>query len=73
MVNERAVVNLDRCIGCGVCTAQCECSASRLQKKAKRRKPPKTPDIMYAKIMIERFGLMPTLKTVSQILMGKKA
>ena len=73
MVNERAVINHDRCIGCGVCTAQCEHSASSLQKKANRRKPPKTPDLMYAKIMIERFGLISTLKTVSQILMGRKA
>lgn len=68
-----AEINRGRCIGCGVCVANCPENADRLFKKANIRKPPKSPDIMYAKIMIERFGLVRTLKTVVNVLAGRKA
>jgi electron transport complex protein RnfB len=73
MVDEVAVVNLDRCIGCGVCAATCVSDALRLHKKDRLHVPPKTQGDLYKNIMIERFGLLATLKTVARVLSGRKA
>jgi ferredoxin len=73
MKDEVAVIDRDRCIGCGVCVAACVNDAHRLHKKDKTYIPPKTHDDLYKKIMIERFGLVNTLKTVSRVLTGRKA
>jgi len=67
-----AVINRDRCIGCGVCIQACVNEAHRMHKKDKTHIPPKTHDDMYKKIMIERFGLVSTLKSVSRVLTGRK-
>lgn len=68
-----AVINRDRCIGCGVCVTACVNDAHRMNKKDKTHIPPKTHDDMYKKIMIERFGLVSALKSVSRVLTGSKA
>jgi ferredoxin len=68
-----AVVNLDRCIGCGTCFVVCKNDAHQLHMKEKTYIPPKNQDAMYQKIMVERFGIFNTLRTVSKILVGKKA
>jgi ferredoxin len=73
MIDNVAVINRDRCIGCGVCVAACVNDANRLHKKDKTHIPPKTHDDMYKKIMIERFGLVSALKSVSRVLTGSKA
>jgi len=33
IVNDKAVVNLDRCIGCGLCVTTCTTGALQLKKK----------------------------------------
>jgi electron transport complex protein RnfB len=73
MKDKIAVVNLDRCIGCGVCFAICSNDAHGLEKKEKTHVPPKNQDAMYQKIMVERYGFLGTMKTVSRVLTGRKA
>jgi len=73
MVDDVAVVNLDRCIGCGVCTTTCPTEALRLHKKDRLHVPPKNQGELYKNIMIERFGLLGTLKTVVRVVSGRKA
>lgn len=73
MKDNVAVISRDCCIGCGVCVAACVNDAHRMHKKDKPHIPPKTHNDMYKKIMIERFGLVNTLKTVSRVLTGRKA
>jgi Fe-S-cluster-containing hydrogenase component 2 len=73
MVDKVAVVNPDRCIGCGVCFTACAHDALRLNKNGKSHVPPLNHDLMYQKIMVERFGLWSVLKMVTRIVMGRKA
>jgi len=73
MVDDVAVVNLDRCIGCGVCTTTCPTEALRLHKKDRLHVPPRTQNELYKNIMVERFGLLKTLKTVARVMSGRKA
>jgi len=73
MVDDVAVVNPDRCIGCGVCTTTCPADALHLHKKDKLHVPPKTQSELYKNIMIERFGLLKTLKTAARVMTGRKA
>jgi Na+-translocating ferredoxin:NAD+ oxidoreductase RNF subunit RnfB len=73
MSDSVAIVNRDRCIGCGVCIAACPNDAHQLLKKDKPRRPPKTHDAMYQKIMMDRVGFAGALKAVSRVLTGRKA
>ncbi len=73
LMDKTAVVDPDRCIGCGVCVASCANGAHRLIPKEKRYVPPRTHDAMYQKILMERLGVMKTLKAVSRVVTGRKA
>ncbi|UCD85566.1 MAG: 4Fe-4S dicluster domain-containing protein, partial [Deltaproteobacteria bacterium] len=49
---ERAVVEAEKCMGCGVCTITCDQEALRL-KRVERSQPFPTPRDLYKKIAIE--------------------
>lgn len=71
-VNGYVVVNLDRCIGCGLCIPVCPNHASRLVKKDREFVPPKDSQDMYKKITYEKFGLLGTLKFAAKAALGQK-
>jgi len=52
-----AVVDLDRCIGCGNCVACCEFDAARLRKKKAETLPPKNTADLYTNIMVKKAGM----------------
>jgi ferredoxin len=51
-----AVVNLDRCVGCGNCVAICPSSAGHLRKKEEETIPVKDKDAYYMKLLQSRQG-----------------
>ncbi len=48
--DECANINLDRCIGCGICVANCPSEAVTLKKKETVQVPPETFEDLYAQI-----------------------
>ena len=70
--DDYASVDLDRCIGCGVCVSTCPNNAIELKKKDKKYIPPKDPEAMYQKILMERIGIGGMIKTIPKIILRQK-
>ena len=56
MIDDKSVVNLDRCIGCGNCVPTCGMKAMALQKKEKEIVPFENSDALYQEIMNKKRG-----------------
>ncbi len=64
------VVDLGRCIGCGVCVGACTSGALHLVEKKRASVPPKSHDALYRKILVERFGRLGTAGMVAKAVLG---
>ncbi len=71
-VINHAEINLECCIGCGLCIPTCKPKAVKLIKKDSETIPPKNGMDMYKKIMIDRFGVVGTLKIAGKAILGMK-
>lgn len=67
-----AEINLDRCIGCGLCVPTCKPKAMKLIKKEHETIPPENDKELYKKIMLERFGVIGSLKIAGKAMLGMK-
>jgi formate hydrogenlyase subunit 6/NADH:ubiquinone oxidoreductase subunit I len=56
IVNDVSTVNLDRCIGCGLCVETCSSDAIQLKKKEIEIAPPKDAGELYQKIMVKKMA-----------------
>ena len=56
IIDDRAVIDLDRCIGCGLCVTTCATEALHLIKKPEdfQYKPPESGAETYLRIALER-------------------
>ena len=71
-VNNHTEVLLNHCIGCGVCLNVCATRAIYLVKKEKEEVPPRDSKEMYKRMLIERYGVLGTLKFMGKAALGKK-
>jgi ferredoxin len=65
-------VDLDRCIGCGVCSSTCHSGAIELKEKDSRYVPPKDTDAMNKKILLARTGIGACSKHSPKVYFSKK-
>jgi len=66
-----SVVDLDRCIGCGACVAGCPAEAISLAPNPGASAPPRDLKSLYARIAIERFGLLGTARKLGRALLRR--
>jgi Pyruvate/2-oxoacid:ferredoxin oxidoreductase delta subunit len=71
-VNNHTEVLRSHCIGCGVCLNACENEAISLMKTEKETVPPKNSMAMYRKMIMERYGVLGTLKIMGKAALGRK-
>ena len=71
-VNNHTEVVRNRCIGCGVCLNACATEAISLVKTIKEAVPPKGSKQMYRKMMLERYGVLGSIKIMGKAALGKK-
>ena len=60
------------CIGCGNCLNVCEYDAITLMKKGIETIPPKDSKEMYKKMIMDRYGVLGSLKIMGKAVLGKK-
>ena len=72
MQDDAPSVDLDRCIGCGVCVSTCKSGAYELKAKDSKWVPPKDTDALYKKILVERIGIGGMLKTLPKMIFHQK-
>ncbi len=72
IADEKAVVDLDRCIGCGLCTSTCKTGAMVLNRRKSVVTPSKNNDVLYQKILVNKIGLLRTIKTMVKYKLGMK-
>jgi ferredoxin len=54
-----AVVDPEVCLGCGACLQVCEQSALAMVPRAKRPRPPRDRNALFARILWDKGRLMP--------------
>jgi len=64
---KKTSVDLNRCIGCGLCIPTCPQKAMSLKKRADEVRPPQTRDDLYEMIMTHKKGSLGKLKIMGKL------
>jgi ferredoxin len=65
-------VDRDRCIGCGICVANCMTKAVQLRRKERTSLPPKSTGATYSNILAKKFGKWHMVKIGMKRLAGQR-
>jgi len=71
LVDEKAVIDYSRCIGCGVCVPACKPDAIRLERKETVNVPPKDSVRLYMSIMKKKVGNAGQMIMLTKQLLGR--
>jgi len=71
-VNNHTEVLPSHCIGCGLCLSTCAFDAISIVNKEKETIPPKTSKEMYKRMIVERYGVLGSLKFMGKAVLGKQ-
>jgi len=65
-------VDLDRCIGCGLCVSTCSTGALGLRPRLYPTTPPRGLAGLYRRITVDRFGVLGTARILGRVLLGRQ-
>jgi len=65
-------VDLDRCIGCGLCVSTCSTGALSLRPRPHASAPPRGLAGLYRRITVDRFGVLGTARILGRVLLGRQ-
>jgi ferredoxin len=72
VIDKKARVDLQRCIGCGACVVTCKEKAIKLAARDRQKIPAPDSRAMHRKIFMERYGPLKVLgKAAKMIVSGK--
>jgi Fe-S-cluster-containing hydrogenase component 2 len=69
---KKAVIDLDRCIGCGLCVTTCKKEAMRLLETKRKTVPPKNAVMLYLGILSEKVSRQKMMGNMLKLLLGKQ-
>ncbi len=70
LVTAKAFIDLNSCIGCGLCVPTCSKKAISLVKKEQEIKPPLNREELYEEIMSHKQGTVRKIKVAGKLLRG---
>ena len=70
--DKKALIDLDRCIGCGLCVTSCKKEAMHLLETKKKTVPPRNAVMLYLGILNEKVGKQKMMGNMLKLLLGKQ-
>jgi Fe-S-cluster-containing hydrogenase component 2 len=70
--NKKAIIDLDRCIGCGLCVTTCKKEALSLLEKTKITIPPRNAAMLYLGILSDKVSKRKMMGNMLKLLTGRQ-